>query len=151
MMHESVARGRNFEVGPNEARIFHATARRTDRGYWVYKDMLVHECDGRPYNGELPIDENEFLEDIERYLTDIEAMGEIEQVKLLVVSPVAALALHATGVLKPEYFNLATERSSAYFDIPTSEFGDSFVLRVAQNPENPVTATDHRGYPIVES
>ena len=137
---EKVARGRNFTVSADEAEIFHASAHRDESGLWLFRDP-------NEYVGEVQIDVEKSMLEVEKYLYRVHEAGDMDRAKILLIRPMMALTMFACEAITIEQFQAARERSNGYFDVPETDFAD-FPVRVAQFPKHTLIVADERGYPV---
>ena len=138
---EKTATGRNFIITPTEAQIFHVSGYKEDDGEWWYRDRFAYQEDVQVQGGA-------FVSSIEKYLNAADRVGALDNAKMLLVKPMAALVLYSLDIIPVERFQEVTERSSGYFDIPSSELSDTMPIRVAQHPGTTLIVVDERGYPV---
>ncbi len=100
------------------------------------------------YDGVVEVDNEGFKTRIESYFVALNRTGEINDTKMLLVNPMSALILYSLKIITVEQFKAARERSSGYFDLPTTGLGEDLPMRIAHHPRNMLIAADHNGYPV---
>jgi hypothetical protein len=140
---ENEARGKNFLITPTEAQIFHVSSFLKDDGQRWYRDRFAYDKD-------VQVQAEAFIVSIKEHMEAVERTGELHRAKMMLIKPIAALVLFSLDIISVEHFREVKERSSGYFDIPTSGLSDTMPIRVAQHADKNFIVTDERGYPIYE-